>query len=311
MAKSKSTKGAGLIILLIIAASVAAFILSMTWLQSLAKTSTYYVLLDDVPAKTMIFPDMLHPVVTSEDTEPMNAITLEEVEESIEYGPPLITQIPLEAGDPIVYSVVSGYKDLSVYIPDSWVLTSFGVPADNAVGGRIRAGYYFDMLVTIDDRTYYPFVNMLALDTTISMDDVSSSDAVDTGEAYEGQTSQYVIGMPPGDAARLQNLMVDYEDTVRLVLSPRENEYDEPDLEAYTGAFTWNSIEPDLETDFPDPINMGEETGVEIDPGDRDIFGRPIEEPKNCSKGNMFVAPDENGECPVGGVAIMELEEEE
>lgn len=311
MAKTKSSKGTGLIVVLILSAAVAAFILSMTWLQGLAKTSTYYVLLEDIPAKTMLTPEMLYPVVTSEGSEPMNAITLEEVEESIEYGPPLITQIPLQAGDPIVTSVVSGYKDVSVVVPDSWVVTSFGVSADNAVGGRIRTGYYFDMLVTIDGKSYYPFVNMLALDTTVSMNDASSADAVDSEEAYAGQTSQYVVGMPPGDAARLQNLMVEYSDTVRLILSPRQNEYEAPDLAAYRGAFTWNSLTPEIDTDVPDPVNLGEGTGIEIDASNRDAFGRPIKTPKNCSKGNMFVPPEKDGSCPVAGKQVESEESSE
>lgn len=312
MVKAKSSKGTGLVIGLIIVASIAAFVLSMTWLQSMAKTSTYYVLREDIPAKTMLTPELLYPVVTSENSEPMNAITMEELERSLEDGTPYITQISLQAGDPITSSVVSGGEEASVEIsdaiPDSWVITSFGVSADNAVGGRIRSFDYFDMLVTIEGKTYYPFVNMLALDTTVSMNDASSAYAADTEEAYEGQTSQYVVGMPPADAARLQNLMAEYSDTVRLVISPRQNNYSPPSLDDYKGAFSWNSLTPEVNYDVPDPVNLGKGAGWAMEEarkrGNLDAFGRPVEELKNCSKGNMFVPPEEDGSCPVKGVAI-------
>lgn len=294
MVKSKNFKGSGVIIGLILLLVVVTFVIAMTWLSNLSRTTTYYVLAEDIPTKTLIVPEMLVPVVTSEGTEPANIVPIETIQEY-----ETVSQIPLMMGDPITKSVTSSIKvNVSIGIPDSWVVTSFGVNADNAVGGRIQFGTYFDLLVTVDEKTFYPFVNILALDTTVSMDSASSADAVNTEEAYAGQTSQYVVGMPPGDAARLQNLMSTYGSEVKLVISPLQNDYMKPDINAYRGAFTWNSLLPDIMIDTPEPINMGEGTNNLFEDVDRDEkTNKPVRAIKNCSAGNRFIPANENGLC--------------
>lgn len=260
----------GLIVVLV----VAVFVGSLMLLKSVYQTETYYVLKEDVPTRTQINADMLEPVTTSAGTAPKSALGISEVQDGY-----MFTKYPLKSGDILTDSNVGGFEDVSVGVPDSWVVTSFGVNADNAVGGRIQRGTYFDMMVSNNSGAFYPFVNMLALDTTVSMDSASSSEAAESEEAHQGQTTQYVVGMPPAEAAKLANIMKSSGGDVKLVLSPRQNEYNPPQLAQYSGMFKYDNETKDL----------GKGTDYTFTPLKRDKFGKPVSTPKNCSHGNAKV----------------------
>lgn len=269
--------GAGLV--------VAIFVVCLTVFMKLFQTETYYVLNQNVPTRTQVTPDMLDPVVTSEGTAPEAAIGVEEVQSGTVY-----TQFPLVAGDILTNSNIGGRTDISVGVPDSYVITNFAVGADDAVGGRIQRGYYFDIMVigstgedgNGEEGAYYPFINVLALDTTVDLSGASSADAAESEEAHEGQTTQYVVGMPPADAARLQDLVTNGGD-IKLVLSPRANEYQAPALSDYEGLFKYDPT--------AGPINMGENTDYTFTEVERDEFGVPKELPNenSCGEGNAKV----------------------
>jgi hypothetical protein len=298
MAK-KSIAGSGLrsnklIFGIIVILVLLVFAGSLTFLKNIYQTETYYVLNQDVATRTQITTDMLSPVVTQAGTAPQSALGISDVQSG-----DLYSQYPLSSGDIITPSNVSGFEDISVGIPDTWVVTNFSVNADNAVGGRIKRGTYFDILVNGDNGSFYPFVNVLALDTTVSLSNASSSNAADTSEAHDGQTTQYVVGMPPADAARLQNLVKVYGTSLNLVLSPRANEYSKPDIKAYTGLFTFGSNTAGENSSTPK--NMGENTDYTFKSLKRDEFGRPVSQDINCSQGNAKIPADsETGQCPEG-----------
>lgn len=263
---------------------------SFTLIRNIYQTETYYVLNQDVPTRTQISPDMLSPVVTSEGSAPINAKGVADIQ-----GGGVFSRFPLVAGDILTNSNVSmdGQGDIANGIPDTWVVTSFSVGADNAVGGRIRRGDYFDMLVADSDGSFYPFVNMLALDTTVSLSSASSNAAADTEEAHAGQTTQYVVGMSPGDAARLHQVVDAYGGSLKLILAPRQNQYAAPQLGEYSGVFLY---EPDrgFVDETNSPKNMGEGTDYTFSPKDRDEFGRPLNnEVESCSPGNGIVTDPE------------------
>ena len=251
----------------------------LTIFLSLIQTETYYVLNEDVPARSMIYPEMLTPVTVSKDGAPEAAIGIDDVQ-----GGTVFTNYPLLTGDILTASNVGGREDMSVGIPDDWVITNFSVSADNAVGGRIQRGYYFDLLVTDDGGSFYPFVNVLALDTTVDLSGASSSDAANTEEAKSGMTTQYVVGMSPENAAKLHAVIAKYSD-VKLVLSPRANEYQKPNMEEYTGIFKYNIGDK--------PLNLGEGTDYTFTTLGRDGFGRLTEELKNCGDGNAIIIKEE------------------
>lgn len=260
-----------LIFALIALLMVIAFVGTLTLIRSVYQTTTYYVLNQDVQTRQQVTPEMLSPVTTSAGTEP-KGYTIVDVQSGQIY-----TKVPLTAGEMLTQSTAGAREDISTGVPDENVITSFSVDADNAVGGRIRRGVYFDVMVVGKDGSYYPFVNMLALDTSVSLSGASSANAADTAEAKAGQTEQYVVGLSPQNAAKLQSIATG--GNLKLVLSPRQNEYNSPRLSDYTGKFAYEN----------DVVNAGEGTDYTFTPLKRDAFGRPLQQVATCGKGNAKI----------------------
>lgn len=273
---------------------IAIFVLFLTLAQKFFQTEQYFVLNTNVSARTQILPEMLDPITTSEGTAPQAAIGIEEVQSGTIYS-----QYPLVAGDILTDSNVGGRTDIATGVPDDYVITNFSVGADDAVGGRIQRGYYFDIMAISDGGNgetekgaFYPFLNVLALDTTVDLSSASSADAAETEEAHAGQTTQYVVGMPPADAARLQQL-VESGVKIKLVLSPIANGYQAPDVEAYSGLFNYDQNAA--------PVNMGENTDYTFSDVERDEFGVPKELPNanSCGAGNQKITGEA---CETAGI---------
>lgn len=259
------------------------FIGFLTFLKSFYQTETYYVLNDTkgatIPARTVITPDMLSPLVIAKDTAPPNALDISQVDG-------ITTKYPLKPGDILTSSNAGGTNDIYNGVPDNWVITSFGVGADNAVGGRIHVGDYFDIMVAEDSGSFYPFINVLALDTTVSLDSASNANAANTAEAYAGQTSQYVVAMAPGDAAKLQSIAAKYKTNMRLVLSPKQNSYQKPALAEYSNLFTFDDKTSPI---WPGKSDKGELTDSNFNAVKRDeATGKPLgQEFVSRSGGNL------------------------
>ena len=270
------------------------FVGALTFLSNVYQTEEYYVVNQEVPTRTQVTPEMLKKVVTTKGTAPAG-LTPADVQSGTVY-----TRYPLAAGDLLTLSNTGGLADIAVGIPDSWVITSFSVPADQASAGRITRGVYFDMLIVNENGSYYPFVNMLAIDTSVSVTGASNPGAIDSEEAKTGQTQIYYVGMTPGDAARLQTLMANPDGTVQLILSPRENDYQEPNIEAYTGPE--NGIFTFEFDGTPQNVNQG--TDPTFTDVERDEMGRPtnvdsdgnVEYPARCGN-NPSSEPNASGEC--------------
>lgn len=292
---------------------VAVFFGTLTLLQSVYQTEVYYVLKQDVPTRTQITMDMLTPVVTSAGTAPGGSPSMTQSQKNNERNQILqavqrgavFAQFPLVSGDVLSPSNVGGLKDISVGVPDTWVITNFSVGADNAVGGRIQRGYYFDIMVVSDLGAFYPFVNVLALDTTVNLSGASSSNAVNTPEARSGQTTQYTVGMSPANAAKLHDIVNRYGGNIRMVLSPRQNEYAAPRLMDYSGLFRYDVdldgvIAPGMQPVYDsngNPVDLDgdgrpdyrEATDYTFTDVKRDQFGRPISQVDNAGLGNAKV----------------------
>ena len=286
--KKKSGGNNKFLIFAIVFVAVLVFITFASFAQKMFETENYYVLNQPVPTRTQVTTEMMDTVTTSKGTAPVAAIGLEDIQTGNVY-----TQHPLQAGDILTMSNVGSLDDISVGVPDTWVITNFSVGADDAVGGRIRRGTYFDLMVLTGEGVYYPFVNVLTLDTTVSLSGASSADAVDGEEAKAGQTQQYVVGMTPANAAKLQLLVEENGGQLRMVLSPRSNEYQRPDLAAYEGLFKYDAEEDGTNgVIWPGESPQGELTDYTFTPLERDEFGRPIEEVLNCSEGNSKITGD-------------------
>lgn len=274
-------------------------ILALMLFLNMIQTETYYVLKEDVPSRAVIDPEMLEPVVVSKGGAPATALTIADVQSG-----GVFAAHPLLAGDILTMSNVGGREDISVGVPDEWVITNFSVGADDAVGGRIQRGYYFDLLVADPNGGFYPFVNVLALDTTVSLSGASSADAVNTEEATAGQTTQYVVGMTPENAAKLHQIMATYSSSVKLVLSPRQNEYEKPRMSDYEGVFAYRPGDS--------PLNLGVGTDYTFTVLERDAFGRLAEELKNCGNGNAIIYDEATcADAPASSSTDTSTEEEQ
>lgn len=263
-----------LIILAIIILAIVVFAGSLFILKNAFSEETFYVLAGaeegtTYPTKTLITPDMLTPRITSEGGSPNNAMSIEDIQRGEYY-----TKFTLKAGDVLSASNTTGklggaLEWASDGIPEDWVITQFSVSADNAVGGRIRKGDYFDLMVATPEKAFYPFINVLVLDATISLEQATSSDAADTTEAYAGQTSQYVVAMAPAEAAELQQIMKLYPDDVKMVMSPVANDKESPNLSDYSGIFTFDgttkSMSDEIVREEPEEA-VNEEPAGEIGP---------------------------------------------
>lgn len=289
---SKGKKGAknnGVILGGILVVGLLLFIAVFSLANKVFQTETYYILNQDVATRTQVAPEMLDPVTTTEGTAPAAAIGLDDVQTGNVY-----TQFPLFAGDILTMSNVGTMEDISTGIPDNWVVTNFSVGADDAVGGRIQRGSYFDMMVIDEDgdtqTVFYPFVNMLALDTSVDLSSASSAEAVDSEEAKAGQTTQYFVGMSPENAAKLQGISSKYSGKIKLVLSPRQNQYNKPVISDFNKMFAFTKGDDVI---WPGKSDKGEITDSTFTPVERDQFGKPKEALENCSTGNGKVSGED------------------
>lgn len=254
----------GLCVILAAIAGGATFVL----IQSVIQTETYYVLSEDIGPRTLIQPEQMTPIVTDEGSAPPNALNIADIQTGS-----MFTQYPLRAGDIVTMSTVGALEDISVGIPENWAVTSFGVNANDAVGGRIQRGSYFDIVgLDEEDNAFYIFQNVMALDTTVSTEGLSSADAIDTEEAQAGQTEQYFVGMSPQNNLLLHSALRQYD--VKLVLSPQENDYlsREEILERIDEMDRYYNYDPDDVT----PQEVGTMTDSSFRPVERNDDGRPI-----------------------------------
>lgn len=237
VSKRNKTNSAGnnrLLLLLIAVLLVVLFIVVFTFVSKLIQTDTYYVLNKDISAKTQITEDILDPLETSEGSAPPNALSIDDLQGFNAYS-----QTALKAGDILSTSNVGGLEDISIGIPDSWVVTSFTIGDNDVVGTAITKGVYFDMMVIDENGAYYPFINVLTLDNNISYTGATSEE--NQQETSSGGSQNYVVGMSPENAAKLQSIIKDSsQKTIKLVLSPRQNEYAKPRIADYNGIFKYS-----------------------------------------------------------------------
>lgn len=274
--------------IIIIVFSLVAGIGLLSLLASLTNKETYYVLNRDVPARMQISTEQLSPIEAGEGQAPPNALSIADVQSGL-----IFAQYPLKEGDILSESAVGSLNDISVGVPDSWVITNFGVSADNAVGGRIQRGSYFDILATNGDgEAYYVLANVLALETHTSVDGAETADAADSEESITGLGEQYVVGLSHENAAKL-HATIDAGHNLRLVISPKQNDYEDPDTAAMEGTFRAFDGE-----DVPEVGTMTDDT---FSPIQRDEEGRPVD-----SDDDAFNDEDQSQEEPIENEDVMD-----
>lgn len=258
-------------------------------LSSAFETEKYYVLNTNVAARTQIKPQMLTEVVVSKGGSPHNAITLAEVKQGS-----IFTQYPLMAGDILSASNTGAKASVTNGIPDDWVITSFSINANSAVGGNIDKGNYFDIIGVKSDGAKYLYTNVLALDVNRSQQ--SKDGSLDT-------TIQYIIGVPPQEAPKLHHALNSYE--IKLVLSPKTVEYEKRDVVTIDGIF---------KSDNSKLVDLYKGTDNKFRDIIRDVNGRPVTL-KNCMVKDLInpqdLCKDVLKQAKEQGIDLEELRKEQ
>lgn len=245
--KGKGKKLSNPLLILIGVGAVVLMWLVFSFFQQMNATDTYYVLGSDVPAHSQISTDELQKITTKKGTAPPNAIGKSTVEQGGVYA-----QYDLLAGDVLTSSNTGGRSSLYNGVSDSWAVTSFTINSSDAADGNIGRGDYFDILalggkssssdatsnadVTSGKGGSYIYYNVLCLYTTAHK---TSSTAKDGTTTTTGESLEYFVAMPPKDIALLQSAISSL--SIKLVMSPRENGYTQPNAKAYDFAtFNYN-----------------------------------------------------------------------
>lgn len=185
----------------ILAAVVVAIVTFVILQGSLAKGS-YWVVTEDVSARTQITSAILEEKVVDADAVPENALNVNEVT-SATYA-----LYALQAGDILTSSNVGGLSSLYDGLPDDFVISSFTADPSSAAAGVIARGNYVDIIAVISDSSVtgssgytasYILQNVLVVDSSLSIDS-SGGTTTDDGATVP---TLYTVGLSSENAARL------------------------------------------------------------------------------------------------------------
>lgn len=258
-------------VLFVVGISIGTIILCIgLWysLSTLLATESYYILNQDVSAKVLVSTDMLTKVETAKGTAPKNALSLVDVSSNNVY-----TKVPLQAGDVLSLSNTGLNISSSTGIPDSWSVTSFTIPRNQAVNGNITKGEYFDVIGINGSGAKYIATTVLALDIDSGVPNTTVENSKST--AGTGEELNILVGMPDKDIPLFQSAINSYEKIV-LSISPKSINYDKRntnDLQSVV-QFSDNTVAPDLYEGTDNTFSVVK----------RDKDGRPILDSEETKK---------------------------
>lgn len=168
-------------------------IVMFMFLNTLTSTQQYYVLNQDLPARTLVTPQHLTPITTSSGGEPRNALTATDVRSK-----PTYTKIELKAGDIITTSNAGDLVPLRAGLPDDFVIASFLANPNDAAGGNIKRGDYVDVFLVTNNQAQLIFQKVLILDTTTTLSSSSNRNNEDQSLRVtdDSATAPYRTGIP-------------------------------------------------------------------------------------------------------------------
>lgn len=203
-------------------------------LSQVTATTTYYVLNQDVPARSQITADMLAPVTTSEGGQPRNALDIYDVQNEAVFA-----KYALTVGDIVTASNTGGLTKINDGIPEDYVVASFTAPAEFSVAGKLQRGDYIDIISGTNNMgegaaPAYVLRHVLLLDVAADLAAAAEQAAAnpDAGAAESNAVRQgiptlYTVALPPADALKLAAVLdniglvvlspVDYEATAGVV----------------------------------------------------------------------------------------------
>lgn len=231
---------------------------ALSILGNAAATQTYYVLGEDVPARTQITPVMLVEREAKVNSAPPTAYSQADVATG-----EVFTKYALAAGDVVTSSNAGPLTRITEDVPDNFVAASFNAEPDIAVAGKVRTGDFIDIIATGDNGTRglitkVMLQHVLVLDVTVAPASIPQ-------EAVEGQAGQdagtpgpesaavrsgiptvYTVALSPQDATKLAAIRTldlfvvlsgNLPDTVSTASTNQKNLFDDVVTDASAGTF--------------------------------------------------------------------------
>lgn len=216
MASSNIFKGRWTLWIIALVCALVAGFGTLTLVGQAAQRVNYYVVTQDVAARTQITAENTTAVSVPADSVPQTALTEEEVASGEYYS-----TVALQAQSVLISSVVSkGLNALSSELPKGYVMASLLVKPEDAAGGRIKRGDYVDIAATnaIDGSSLSKIVlhHVLVLDVTVQPDSVASaanaggsgadgmvSPGPDSPALYGGIPQMYTFAVTPEEFAKM------------------------------------------------------------------------------------------------------------
>lgn len=189
-------------------AGIVTLIVLVIFLQSLISTTKYYVLKQDVAARTLITPDMLQEQVVSSGGQPPNAIDISAITQDSLYA-----KSNLSVGDILSPNTVGELIPLRSGLPDNFVVASFTADPNTSAGGNIKRGDYIDIFFVKDDSASLLFQRILVIDTT---SDLKSGGDETVSATEDTATAPYRVGIP-----FLYTVGISQEDAMKLALASK------------------------------------------------------------------------------------------
>lgn len=206
---SKTKSGSNVWFTVAVAAAVLAAIGIFVVLSQVTATTTYYVLNQDVDARSQITPDMLSPVTVSTGGQPRNALDIS----AFSTGEPVFAKYALPAGEVVTPALVGLRSPIQEGIPDDYVVASFSAPAETSAAGKAARGDYIDIIAVSESpdgagsAAQYVLRHVLVLDTAADLAaEQTSGDEVYASEdagIRSGIPTIYTVALPQEDAAKL------------------------------------------------------------------------------------------------------------
>ena len=175
-------------------------------LGSATQVKTYYVLGQDIPVRTPVTAAMLIPRQAAPNAIPLNALDMAYFRDHA-----VVALVSLKKNDVLSKTVVGPAERISTKLPDTFVVASFQVSAENAVAGKVRSGDYIDVIATDAANGGLSRIVMnhvLVLDVAVAPNSISqsaTSGAVgpESLALRTGIPSMYTVGLSPQDATKL------------------------------------------------------------------------------------------------------------
>lgn len=183
----------------------------LTLIGSAAEQVPYYVMSEDVPARTPIMPEVVTETFANADGVPPNAITKSQLESKQWYS-----KVPLKQGDVLSSSVLTDLTRITQGLPEDFVAVSVAVPPENAAAGQIGRGDYIDIAAIYENQgnrlSKVVLHNVLVLDVSVAPETIASAAnkgttagdlGPDSAAMKTGVPQLYTLAVSPEDFATL------------------------------------------------------------------------------------------------------------